>query len=159
MAETLAEIVGDLLRRRNLKLATAESCTGGLIGDMITDVPGSSEYFLGGVVAYAYEAKTALLGVPVDLLLTYGAVSEETARAMAVGARERLGADVAISVTGILGPGGATPAKQVGLVYIALAGKGVDLCRRFLWRGNRRENKRQSAEAALQLLKEHLEGI
>jgi PncC family amidohydrolase len=159
MTETLPLVVGDLLRSRRLKLATAESCTGGLLGDLITNVPGSSDYFLGGVVAYAYEAKTALLGVPSDLLLAYGAVSEETARAMARGVRERLGADIGIAITGILGPGGGTPTKSVGLVYISLLAASVDWCREYLWNLGRLENKRHSATAALELLKEYLEGI
>jgi PncC family amidohydrolase len=159
MPESLPQIVGNLLRARGLKLATAESCTGGLVGDLITNVPRSSDYFLGGVVAYAYEAKTALLGVPQELLLAYGAVSEETARAMARGARERLGADVAIAITGILGPGGATPTKPVGLVYIALLSEDADWCRKFSWSGDRHENKYRSAVAALQMLKEYLEGV
>ena len=159
MDESLPLIIGDLLRKRGLKLATAESCTGGLLGDLITNIPGSSDYFLGGVVAYAYEAKTALLGVPTDLLLTYGAVSEETARAMARGVRERLGAEVVIAITGILGPGGATPTKPVGLVYVALLAADADWCRQFSWSGDRLENKRLSAIAALEMLKQYLEGI
>lgn len=157
MDESLARIVGELLRAGHLKLATAESCTGGLVGDLLTNVPGSSDYYVGGVVAYAYEAKTTLLGVPADLLMAHGAVSEETARAMAYGARDRLGADVSISITGILGPGGATPTKPVGLVYIALLSSSTDWCRRYLWTGGRLENKRRSALAALELLKEYLE--
>ncbi len=159
MDESLPQVVGNLLRARHLKLATAESCTGGLVGDQITDVPGSSDYYLGGVVAYAYEAKTALLGVPPDLLLAHGAVSEESARAMAQGVSERLGADVAIAITGILGPGGATPDKPVGLVYIALHAAGATRCVKFLWSGNRLENKSRSAAAALEMLKEYLERV
>jgi nicotinamide-nucleotide amidase len=158
MAESLPQNIGALLRARQLKLATAESCTGGLVGDLITNVPGSSEYFLGGVIAYAYEAKTGLLGVPSEVLLTHGAVSEETARAMARGVRQRLEADVSVAVTGILGPGGATPTKPVGLFFIALLGPDADWCRRYVWDGNRLENKRRSGEAALQLLEEYLEG-
>lgn len=159
MAESLSQIVGDLLRARHLKLATAESCTGGLVGDLITNVPGSSDYFLGGVVAYAYEAKTALLGVSKEFLLAHGAVSEETARAMARGVRERLGADIAIAITGILGPGGATQTKPVGLVYIALLSKNADWCRKFSWSGGRLDNKHNSAAAALEMLKEYLEEV
>lgn len=159
MGDSLSEEVGRLLRVRSLRLATAESCTGGLVGDLLTNVPGSSDYYLGGFVAYAYEAKTALLGVSADLLLAHGAVSEETARAMARGARERLGADVSISITGILGPGGATPTKPVGLVYIALVSSNADWCRRYQWSGDRLQNKRRSAEAALELLKEYLDTV
>jgi nicotinamide-nucleotide amidase len=157
MPESLAQEIGGLLRARQLKLATAESCTGGLVGDLITSVPGSSDYFLGGVVAYAYEAKTALLGITPEFLLQYGAVSEETARAMARGVRERLDADVAIGITGILGPGGGTPTKPVGLVYIALLAPEADWRRRFVWDGTRRDNKQHSARAALEMLKEYLQ--
>lgn len=157
MDDSLPRVIGELLRARDLKLATAESCTGGLVGHLVTNAPGSSEYYLGGVVAYAYEAKTALLGVSPEFLLEHGAVSEETARAMASGLRARLGPDVAIAITGILGPGGATPSKPVGLVYIALQASDADWCRQFLWTGTRLENKQNSASAALELLKEYLE--
>ncbi len=155
----LEEAVGELLRARGLKLALAESCTGGLVADRITDVPGSSDYFLGGLVAYAYEAKTALLGIPREFLIQQGAVNEETARRMASAARERLGADVALGVTGIAGPSGGTPDKPVGLVYIALAAPDLERCERFVWNGDRVENKRLSADAALQMLKEYLERV
>lgn len=159
MEESLPQLVGELLRARNLKLATAESCTGGLVGHLLTDVPGSSDYYLGGVIAYAYEAKTALLGVAADTLLAHGAVSEETARAMALGVRERLRADISIAITGILGPGGGTPTKPVGLVYVALLSTGTDWCRRYEWTGDRHENKQRSALAALQLLRQYLENV
>ncbi len=147
---------GELLRQRHYQLATAESCTGGLVGDLITSVPGSSDYYLGGVIAYAYSAKTELLGISQEFLLQHGAVSEETARAMASGARTRLGADVAIALTGILGPGGGLPNKPVGLVYVALLGSDIDLVERFLWNGNREENKQASAGAALDMLIQYL---
>ena len=156
--ETTAETIGRLLTGRRLTLALAESCTGGLIGHLITEVPGSSAYFLGSVVAYAYQAKERLLAVPHELIAAYGVVSEPVALAMARGAREALGADVGLAVTGIAGPGGATATKPVGLTYIAMAGPGVATCRRFVWRGDRSENKRSSAEAALALLREYLEG-
>ncbi len=157
MAESLAQTVGRLLRDRHLTIATAESCTGGLLGDAITNVPGSSDYFLGGVVAYAYEAKTELLGISQAFLLTHGAVSEETARAMAAGIRERLQADLGLGVTGILGPGGGMPEKPVGLVYIALSTRDKQIVKRFVWSGDRLENKRSSANAALELLREYLQ--
>ncbi len=157
MAESLSEKVGRLLRDRHWKLATAESCTGGLLGDTITSVPGSSDYYLGGVVAYAYEAKTALLGISQEFLLEHGAVSEETARAMAEGVRERLRADIAIAITGILGPGGGLASKPVGLVYIALVWPSGNSCNRYQWKGGRLENKRASVNAALGMLKESLE--
>ncbi len=120
-ADTLASAVGALLRARSATLALAESCTGGLIGALLTDTAGSSDYFLGGVISYANAAKQALLGVRAETLETHGAVSEPTAIEMAAGARDRLGADFAISVTGIAGPGGGSPEKPVGLVYVGLA--------------------------------------
>src|ERR1035437_5080880 len=113
--------IGNLLRQRGLKLAVAESCTGGLIGHRITNVPGSSDYFNGGVIAYAYEAKVKLLGVSWDTLKAYGAVSRETVLEMATGACRSLQADMAVSVSGIAGPGGGLPGKPVGTTWIGLA--------------------------------------
>lgn len=121
-APTPAAAVGDLLAKHGATLATAESCTGGLIGRLLTDVPGISEHYVGGVVAYANEVKQEKLGVPAEVLATHGAVSEETARAMAEGARAGFGTDWAVAVTGIAGPGGGTPEKPVGLVWFAVAG-------------------------------------
>jgi nicotinamide-nucleotide amidase len=115
---TIAEIVLDLCRERGFTLATAESCTGGLVGARLTDVPGSSEVYLGGVICYSNEAKESQLGVPRETLERHGAVSAETAEAMAAGARTALGADVAVAVTGVAGPGGGTPEKPVGLVFV-----------------------------------------
>ncbi len=115
-------LVLELLRERGLTLATAESCTGGLVAARLTAIPGSSDVFLGSVVAYANSVKTSQLGVPEELLATFGAVSAETAAAMAEGARTRLGADVAVSVTGVAGPGGGTAEKPVGLVFLHAAG-------------------------------------
>ena len=114
----LPEIVLDLLRERAWTAAAAESCTGGMVAARLTDIPGSSDVFAGGVVTYSNELKHALLGVPAEVLARHGAVSPEAAEAMAAGARERLGADVAVAVTGIAGPGGGTPEKPVGLVYL-----------------------------------------
>lgn len=148
----LAVAIGDLLRAKHWKLALAESCTGGLIASHITDVAGSSEYFLGSVVAYAYEAKEGLLQVPHDLLLAYGAVSEPIARELAKNARLKFGADVAVGITGIMGPGGATPTKPLGLTYIALSAPHTNLCHKFVWNGNRLQNKEDSANAALEML-------
>ncbi len=119
--ELLEARLGTLLRLRGLKLAVAESCTGGLLGNLITDVPGSSEYFVGGIIAYAYEAKVGLLGVSWDTLKAYGAVSRETVIEMARGARKVLAADLAVSVSGIAGPGGGLPNKPVGTTWIALS--------------------------------------
>lgn len=127
----LEEEVGRLLGERGMTLAVAESCTGGRIGDWITDVPGSSEYFLLGVAAYAYEAKTAVLGVPEALLARHGAVSTEVAEAMAEGVRRASGASLAVSTTGVAGPGGGTAEKPVGTVCIGLAWEGGRWSRRY----------------------------
>ena len=150
-------IVGPLLHARGATIATAESCTGGLIGSLLTDVPGSSDYVLGGVIAYADAVKQGLLGVRAETLDALGAVSQEVALQMARGARRLLGADYALAVTGIAGPTGGTPGKPVGLVYIALVGPGVERCERHVWDGGRLENKLYSARRALRMLIEHLE--
>jgi PncC family amidohydrolase len=154
----LEERVGELLRRRGLKLATAESCTGGLLADRLTNVPGSSDYFLGGVVAYAYEAKVALLQVSWDTLQAYGAVSSETVLEMARGACKALGADLAISISGIAGPGGGLPNKPVGTTWFALVAPEGEwsFLRRF--EGDRVQNKAQAGETALQLITDYLQG-
>jgi len=156
LEQPLEILLGQLLRARGLKLATAESCTGGLIADKITDVPGSSDYFLGGFVSYAYEAKVASLGVSWDTLKAHGAVSRETVLEMARGARRALGADLAISVSGIAGPGGGLPEKPVGATWIGLATPDVERAEGFYWKGNRRENKEQSAQAAMRMVIECL---
>ncbi|MFN2129666.1 MAG: CinA family protein [Anaerolineae bacterium] len=153
-----AKTVGQLLGAHGQTLSTAESCTGGLIGDAITDIPGSSDYYRGGVIAYANEAKQNVLGVRPGTLAVLGAVSEETALQMARGARRLFGTDYALSVTGIAGPGGGTRQKPVGLVYIALVGPNVERAERHVWEGDRRANKRASARRALQMLIEHLRG-
>ena len=152
----LSAAIGDLLRSRGMKLALAESCTGGLIASHITDIAGSSEYFLGSVVAYAYEAKEGILHVPHDMLLAYGAVSEPIARELAQNACRTFGSDVAVGITGIMGPGGATPTKPLGLTYIALSAPNADWCRKFVWQGDRLQNKQSSAHAALEMLYEYL---
>lgn len=156
MEHPLELVLGQLLRARGLKLATAESCTGGLIADRITDVPGSSEYFLGGFVSYAYEAKVASLGVSWDTLHKFGAVSRETVLEMARGARTALGADIGLSVSGIAGPGGGLPEKPVGTTWIGLVTPEGESAEVFYWKGDRRENKEQSAEAALMMLIKYL---
>lgn len=155
----LEERVGELLRQRGLKLATAESCTGGLLADRLTNVPGSSDYFLGGVVAYAYEAKVAVLKVSWDTLRAYGAVSAETVLEMARGACKALGADLAISISGIAGPGGGLPNKPVGTTWFGLVAPDGEwtFLRRF--EGDRLENKAQAGEAALELIVDYLQGI
>jgi PncC family amidohydrolase len=155
--EPLEKVVGRLLTEQKLTIALAESCTGGLIANRLTNVPGSSAYLIGGVVSYANEAKERMLGVSHQTLQEYGAVSEETAREMARGVHRLLQTDVALATTGIAGPSGGTPEKPVGLTYIALTAEGFERCERYLWQGDRWANKKQSAEAALGMLREYLE--
>ncbi|MCL6432029.1 MAG: nicotinamide-nucleotide amidohydrolase family protein [Anaerolineae bacterium] len=154
---SLARETGELLRSKGLTLAVAESCTGGAIGDAITNIPGSSGYFLGGVIAYANIIKERLLGVPREILEAHGAVSPAVAVAMAEGARRALGADLALAATGIAGPGGATT-KPVGLVYVALAAPGGVRWQEAMGEGDRLANKRGAVRAALQLLHAYLLG-
>jgi PncC family amidohydrolase len=154
--EPLEVLAGELLRRKGLRLAVAESCTGGLVGHRLTNVPGSSTYYMGSVTAYAYEAKVRLLGVRWGTLEKYGAVSKETVLEMACGVRRALAADIGVSVSGIAGPGGSTPDKPVGLVWIGLSAAGVDEAWKFIWPGDRLAVKEQSAEAALRLLVDYL---
>jgi PncC family amidohydrolase len=148
--------LGNLLRDRGLTVCTAESCTGGLIASRLTDITGSSAYMLGGVVTYSNEAKQNLVGVRQATLMAYGAVSEPTAKEMATGARNLFKSDYALSVTGIAGPGGGTHEKPVGLTYIGMAGPDGVTVARHIWEGDRLENKRQSADAAMQMLIEAL---
>jgi PncC family amidohydrolase len=143
---------------RGVTVALAESCTGGLVAHSITEIAGSSGYFLGGLVAYSNAVKQDQLGVPADVLESHGAVSAQTARAMAAGVRGRLSVDLAASVTGVAGPGGGSDAKPVGLTYIAAADADGVVVRRFVWPFDRAGNKRASAAAALQLLLERVEG-
>jgi PncC family amidohydrolase len=158
MQNSLEVLVGQLLREKGLNLATAESCTGGLVADRITNVPGSSDYFLGGVVAYAYETKVALLKVSWDTLNAVGAVSQEVVIQMARGARIALGADIAVSVSGIAGPGGGMPDKPVGTTWLGLSTIDGDRARKFVWDGDRSQNKALSADAALQFVLDYLKG-
>lgn len=149
-------VVTRLLTQAGLSLAVAESCTGGLLGHRLTNVPGSSASFKGGVVAYSYSAKERLLHVNHDELVQHGAVSSIIARQMAQGARNLLDTDYALSITGIAGPGGGMLGKPVGLTFIGLAFEGGVLWRQHIWQGNRIANKTQSVEAALLFLKEML---
>jgi PncC family amidohydrolase len=152
----LSRRVGDACRSGGRSVGTAESCTGGLIAHLITEIPGSSEYFLGALVTYANDVKTGLADVPPPVLEAHGAVSAQVARAMAEGARSRLGVDVAVAVTGVAGPDGGTTAKPVGLTYVAVADPGGDDVRRYVWDSDRTGNKRLSAAAALELLLDRL---
>jgi PncC family amidohydrolase len=152
----LAERLYRICLDRGLTVATAESCTGGLVAHAITEIAGSSAYFRGGFVTYADDVKRDELGVALELLAAHGAVSAQVARAMAEGARARLGADLAVAVTGIAGPGGGSAEKPVGLTYVGVADDaGVDV-RRHQWTGDRTANKRDSALAALDLLLQRL---
>lgn len=149
----LAEVVLEDLRQKGQTLATAESCTGGLISADLTEVPGSSDVFLGGVVSYSNDVKEGLLGVEHETLVAYGAVSEEVARAMAEGVRERVAADWGIAITGIAGPGGGTEEKPVGLVHWAVAGATGVEARHRVFLGNRAIIRGWSVNAALDLLR------
>ena len=146
------EELGRLLREKGKTLAVAESCTGGLVSDLITNVPGSSGYFLAAIISYSYESKSLLLGVDKSTLFSYGAVSEQTAREMARGVRERTGADIGAAVTGIAGPGGGTEQKPVGLVYFAVDdGKGV-VVEKVVFTGDRAQVKRSSGERLIEII-------
>ena len=149
----LARAVGEALDRAGLLAATAESCTGGLVGHLITEIPGSSGWFAGCAGVYSYAAKERLLGVDHKTLLRLGAVSGEVAQQMAQGALPLYGADVAVAITGIAGPGGGTPEKPTGLVHFHLsATDGTERAERVVWPANRRGNKLLSAQFALQML-------
>lgn len=148
----LATRLQALALARGVTVSTAESCTGGLIGHALTAIAGSSDYYLGGIVSYSDALKVQLLGVPASTLERHGAVSAQVAVAMAEGARERLGSDYAVSVTGVAGPGGGTDAKPVGLTYVAAAGPDGHEVRRHTWSGDRAANKERSAMAALESL-------
>jgi PncC family amidohydrolase len=161
MAELEAEIAR-LIREYQAKtgklltVGAVESATGGKIADRITNVPGSSDYFKGSVVAYSNEVKIALLGVKRKTIENYGAVSEQTALEMAQGGKKLLDVDICVSDTGIAGPSGATPGKPVGLFYLGLAAKDESLSQKHIFPGNREGNKRDAAEAALNMLKQYL---
>ncbi len=139
---------------RGLTVATAESCTGGLVGHLLTEIPGASACLVGGFVAYADRAKTSELGVGQELLSAVGAVSAEVAVAMAEGARARLATDLAVAVTGVAGPDGGTAEKPVGLTFVAVAGPDGTVVQRYAWEGDRSANKEASARAALVMLLE-----
>lgn len=160
---TLEEQIGSLLRERGMKLTLAESCTGGLVGHLVTNIPGSSDYYLGSLTAYAYEVKEGLLGVKHETLAQYGAVSRECVIEMARGVRKALSGGfpldsvLGVSISGIAGPGGGLPEKPVGTVWIGLSAADGDWAWRCCWKGDRIQNKEDSANAALQLVIRYLQ--
>ena len=158
MDESLEAWLGPYFTNKKWWLTTAESCTGGLIGHRITNVPGSSGYYERGFITYSNEAKMELLGVPEEIFISHGAVSDPCARAMAEGARRAAGADVGVSVTGIAGPGGGLPGKPVGTVFMAVALPSGTLSGLYQFEGDRMAVKEQTSDAALALVKESLLG-
>ena len=155
--DSLAARLGNLLKARKMMLSTAESCTGGGIAAFLTDIPGASEWFPGGFVTYSNEWKMKLLGVSVATLEQYGAVSSQTVGEMLEGLLESGGADLGIAVSGIAGPGGGTPEKPVGTVYIGVAGRDWKRVERWQFRGNRADVRRATAETALKMMLEEVE--
>ncbi len=153
---SLEQEVGNLLRQKGLTLGVVESATGGLISHLITNVPGSSDYYKGSVTAYSNEVKIKLVGVKEDTINKYGAASCQVAEEMAEGGRRLLAADICLADTGIAGPGGATPEKPVGLFYIGLSHQSGTYSQKHSFQGDREQNKRSAAEAALGWLKEYL---
>ncbi len=151
--------VGSLLRAKGLTLGIVESATGGLLSHLITDVPGSSEYYKGSVTAYSNEVKIKVVGVKADTINRYGAVSHQVAEEMAAGGRKLLAADICIADTGIAGPAGATPDKPVGLFFIGMSHQAGTYSRQHVFRGDRERNKHQAAESALLWLREYLTGL
>jgi nicotinamide-nucleotide amidase len=150
--EEILKKVTIILKVKNIKIATAESCTGGLISHTLTNISGSSEYFDRGIVSYSNKAKTKLLEVSEELLEKFGAVSEQVAKAMAEGVRKRSNVDIGIATTGIAGPTGGTKEKPVGLVYISISSTNNTIVKKFKFAGNRLENKESTCNAALNLL-------
>jgi nicotinamide-nucleotide amidase len=156
---SLEQEVGELLRQRGLTLGLVESATGGLISHLVTDVPGSSDYFKGSVTAYCNEVKLRIVGVRPETLNKYGAVSPQVAKEMAAGGRKLLDSDICLADTGIAGPGGATPGKPVGLFYLGLSHEGGTYSRKRSFYRSRQENKLDAAKAALGWLKEYLTSL
>jgi nicotinamide-nucleotide amidase len=154
--QSLEEVVGNLLKAKNIKVAVAESCSGGMLGEMITNIPGSSEYFQGGVISYNAKIKEELLKVPQEIIKKYGEVSEQVARLMAEEVRKCCYSDIGISITGIAGPGGVTEKKQVGLVYMALANGKKTLIQKHQLFGNRQQIRLRASRRALNLLRMYL---
>lgn len=156
---SIEQEIGELLLGKGLTLGTVESATGGLISNLITNVPGSSTYYLGSVISYTNEIKVSIVGVSQESLDKYGAVSAPVAEEMAKGGKKLLGVDICLADTGIAGPGGATLQKPVGLFYLGLAHKNGVSNRRYVFTGDRLENKLEAALAALDWLKEYLKSL
>lgn len=157
--ETMELVVGELLKNKKLTIALAESCTGGLVSSRITDIAGSSEYLIGSTVCYSNKVKINEVGVPVQIINKHGAVSEETAKAMAVGIRNKFGVDIGVGVTGIAGPGGATETKPVGLVYMAISSENGLECNKFIFSGERTDIKYRTSQAVLDLIRRYVSTI
>jgi PncC family amidohydrolase len=154
----LEEKIGLILKKNNQKIATAESCTGGLIANRITNISGASEYFEAGFITYSNRAKTSFLTVPEEVILKNGAVSHDVALLMAEGVKRATDTDIGLSVTGIAGPTGGTLEKPVGTVYIGISSKTGTFVRLFVFNGNREDIKKQTSDAALMLVLDYLEG-
>ena len=155
--KSLQSVVGDLLRIRGLTLATAESCTGGTIGALLTSIPGSSDYYRGGVICYHNDLKVGLVGIEEETLLRHGAVSEPVAHQMAVGVRKATSSDLGLSATGIAGPGGAVAGKPVGLVFLGLSSASETLVERLDLRGGRKTIQLEAARMGLDWLRRYLQ--
>ena len=152
----LLQEVAEVLKQQGLTVATAESCTGGLLSHTLTNISGSSEYFKLGIISYSNQSKTDLLGVQEQTLINYGAVSEQTAKAMAVGVKNRSNVDIGVSTTGIAGPSGGTKDKPIGLVYIAIATPTTIEVKQYRFSGSRLEHKEHTVNAALELMLQYL---
>ena len=155
----MSNSLSELLTAKSLTISVAESCTGGLIGHLITSIPGSSEYFMGGIISYSNQAKCDLLRVSPDTLDRYGAVSDQTAKEMAMGVKERFKSDIGLSVSGIAGPDGGSDEKPVGTVFMGFCFGNDEPCSvKYLFKGNREEIKQQTAETALENIRRYLNG-
>jgi nicotinamide-nucleotide amidase len=156
--QTMETVVGEMLAKRRLTISVAESCTGGLVGNLLTNVPGSSTYFQGGVTAYSNQVKIDLLAVSPETISNYGAVSDQAVRGMAEGVRKKLQTDIGIATSGIAGPDGGTEEKPVGTVHVGLATAGKTFSGKYLFRGNREQNKLNAAMMALDWVRRYLHG-
>ena len=156
---SVAQEIGKLLRHKGLTLGVVESATGGLLSHLITDVPGSSDYYRGSIISYSNDIKIGVIGVNVDTINQFGAVSRQVAEEMAQGGRKVLGVDICMSDTGIAGPGGATPEKPVGLFYIGFSYQGGTYSEKHIFQGEREQNKRDAVEMALSWLKRYASSL